>query len=74
MQRVATKIASEVKVSAGAALTEAEATAQIAATAADMKVHLTDHTAVIQRVASAVSHVRDTLELAQKNGGLKWFP
>jgi hypothetical protein len=72
--KTATKIANRIsKPSWGASLTEAEATAQITATAAEMKVHLTEHAAVIQRVESAVAHVKMTLEQARKNGGLKWF-
>jgi len=55
----------------GAALSRAEATARIIAIAAGLKLHLTEHAAVMQRVELAVSHVRDTLAQAQSNGGLK---
>jgi hypothetical protein len=72
--RLPTRIAAKVnKAGTSAALTEAEATAQIAAIAADMKAHLTEHAAVMARVGSAVSHVKKTLAQAQRNGGLKWF-
>jgi hypothetical protein len=70
--RVAIRITSRVnKAGCGAFLTEIEA--RIAAIAEEMKVHLTDHAAVLQRVRAAVSHVAVTLEQAQKTGGLKWF-
>jgi hypothetical protein len=38
-----------------------------------MKLHLTKHDDVIQRVESAMAHVKMTLEQARKNGGFKWF-
>ena len=74
--KVATRIASRVNKTirlAGGPLTEGEATARIEATARDMKIHLTEHAVVIERVESAVAHVKRTLEQARQNGGLKWF-
>jgi hypothetical protein len=72
--KTATRIAHKVaKASCGASLTRADATARIEATAAEMKVHLTDHAAVMRRVRSAVAHVEMTLGQARMNGGLKWF-
>jgi len=71
--KLATKIAAKVNnAGCGACPTEAEATARIAVAAAEMKIHLTDHAAVMQRVQSAVSHVMDTLALRAARG-LAWI-
>ena len=45
----------------------------ITAAAADMKLHLTKHDDIIQRVESAVAHVEKTLKQAQRSGELQWF-
>jgi hypothetical protein len=71
-RKLATKIVNEVnKTGCGASLDDAAA--RIAATAEKMKVHLTAHAAVLQRVETAVSHVTAALEQARKDGGLQWF-
>ena len=74
--KMATRIASRVNKClrhAGNALSQAEATTLITAAAADMKLHLTKHDDIMQRVESAVAHVKKTLEQAQRTGELQWF-
>ena len=72
--KTATRIANKAnEASNGVSLTEAEATASIRAVASDLKIHLTEHAAVIQRIESAATHIELMLEQARKGGELQWF-